>query len=68
MFYESVKKEYEAGKVRVGLPALGHGNRVSIEANGLTSFKAAFLTDAERRQLAELSKIDAMATKAIKSM
>jgi len=67
MFYESVKTAYEAGKVRVGLPALGHGDRVTIEANGFARLKVAFLTDAERQKLAELSKIDAMASKASKS-
>lgn len=67
MFYETVKAAYEAGKVRVGLPALGGGDRVTIEANGLISFKAAFLTNAERQKLAERSKIDAMAVKARKS-
>lgn len=54
MFYEIVKAAYEAGKVRVGLPALGGGNRVTIEANGLIGFKAAFLSEAERQKLAEL--------------
>ncbi|MFJ2454027.1 hypothetical protein ACIOWK_20300 [Pseudomonas protegens] len=67
MFYETVKAAYEAGKVRVGLPALGGGDRVTIEANGLIGFKAAFLTNAERQKLAERSKIDAMAVKARKS-
>ncbi|MEB0221355.1 hypothetical protein [Pseudomonas sp. AB12(2023)] len=63
MFYESVKAAYKAGKVRVGLPALGLGTRVTIEANGLTSLKAVFLSDSERQKLAELSKIDAKITK-----
>lgn len=67
MFYETVKAAYEAGKVRVGLPALGGGDRVTIEANGLIGFKAAFLTNAERQKLAERSKIDATAVKARKS-
>lgn len=67
MFYETVKAAYEAGKVRVGLPALGGGDRVTIEANGLIGFKAAFLTNAERQKLAERSKSDAMAVKARKS-
>lgn len=63
MFYETVKAAYEAGKVRVGLPALGGGNRVTIEANGLIGLKAAFLSQAERQKLAELSKTDAIAMK-----
>ncbi|KPG82269.1 hypothetical protein [Pseudomonas sp. RIT-PI-o] len=64
MFYETVKAAYETGKVRVGLPALGGGNRVTIEAKGLIGFKVAFLSEAERQKLAELSKTDAMAMKA----
>ncbi|MGN9498493.1 hypothetical protein ACTMQ1_26570 [Pseudomonas syringae pv. aptata] len=63
MFYESVKKAYHAGEVRVGLPALGHGNRVTIQARGFIGFKAALLSDAERQKLAELCKNDAMAIK-----
>ncbi|NWD57229.1 hypothetical protein HX878_21095 [Pseudomonas veronii] len=67
MFYETVKAAYQAGKVRVGLPAIGGGNRVTIEADGLIGCKAAFLTNAERQKLADLSKIDAMAMKARQS-
>nr|WP_290467296.1 hypothetical protein [Pseudomonas fluorescens] len=67
MFYETVKAAYEAGKVRVGLPALGGGDRVTIEAEGLIACKAAFLSAAEREKLAELSKTDAMAMKASQS-
>lgn len=63
MFYDSVKAAYEAGKVSVGLPTQGHGNRVTIEATGLTGVKAAFLTSHERQKLAELSKADALANK-----
>ncbi|WP_122378208.1 hypothetical protein [Pseudomonas cannabina] len=64
MFYESVKRAYEAGKVRIALPPLGHGNRVTIEARGFSGLQAALLTDAERVKLAELCKFDAMASKA----
>ncbi|MFA4834466.1 MAG: hypothetical protein WC749_00140 [Dehalococcoidia bacterium] len=53
MFYQSVKKAYEAGNVQVGLPAYGHGDRVTIEATGLTRLKAAFLTSKERQKLGE---------------
>lgn len=67
MFYETVKAAYEEGKVRVGLPALGGGDRVTIEANGLIGFKAVYLSEAERQKLAELSKADAMAMKARQS-
>lgn len=67
MLYEAVKAAYEAGKVRVGLPAIGGGNRVTIEASGLIGFKAAFLSKSERQKLAALSKTDAMAMKASQS-
>ncbi|GGM25251.1 hypothetical protein ACFQDN_21810 [Pseudomonas asuensis] len=67
MFYETVKAAYEAGKVRVGLIAIGGGDRVTIEANGLIGFKSAFLSEAERQKLAELSKTDAKAMKARQS-
>lgn len=63
MFYESVKAAYQARKVRVGLPANGGGDRVTIEAEGLIGFKAAFLTQEERQKLVDLSKIDAIAMK-----
>lgn len=53
MFYETVKAAYEAGEVRVGLPAFGGGDRVTIEANGLIGFKAAFLSEAERQKIAD---------------
>jgi len=67
MFYEAVKAAYQAGKVRIGLPAIGGGDRVTIEADGLIGCKAAFLSEAERQKLAELSKADAMAIKARQS-
>lgn len=67
MFYETVKAAYEAGKVRIGLPAIGGGDRVSIEADGLIGCKAAFLSEAERQKLAELSKTEAMVMKASQS-
>nr|WP_228857598.1 hypothetical protein [Pseudomonas syringae] len=59
MFYESVKSAYKAGKVQVGLPAVGYGDRVSIQASGLIGLKAAFLSKPERRLLADLSKSNA---------
>lgn len=54
MFYQSVKMAYEAGHVRIGLPPFGHGDQVSIEANGVTRVKAAFLTKAERQKLGDM--------------
>ncbi|RDE60933.1 hypothetical protein [Aeromonas veronii] len=56
MFFKSVKAAWEAGKVKVGLPAVGHGESVTIEANGLVGFKAKFLNSDERQKLAALSK------------
>nr|WP_176456135.1 hypothetical protein [Pseudomonas fluorescens]CEK42594.1 hypothetical protein PQBR55_0215 [Pseudomonas fluorescens SBW25] len=67
MFYETVKAAYQAGKVRIGLPAICGGDRVTIEADGLIGCKAAFLSEAERQKLAELSKTDAIAIKASQS-
>ncbi|MFL1495608.1 hypothetical protein [Pseudomonas antarctica] len=67
MFYETEKAACEAGKARVGLSTLGGDNRVTIEANGLIGFKAAFLSEAERQKLTEFSKNDAMAMKALQS-
>jgi hypothetical protein len=61
MFYESTKANWLAGKVRVVLPAAGHGEHVKFEADGLIGFKAAFLSAAERKLLAELAKSDAQA-------
>ncbi|RWT81249.1 hypothetical protein [Aeromonas caviae] len=58
MFFKSVKAAWEAGKVKVGLPAVGHGESVTIEANGLVGFKAKFLSPAERQELAALSRKD----------
>lgn len=67
MFYETVKAAYESGRVRVGLPAKGGGERINIEADGLLGCKAAFLSEAERQKLAELSKKDAVTMKARQS-
>ncbi|MBM5458740.1 hypothetical protein H8F21_14325 [Pseudomonas sp. P66] len=64
MFYEIVKAAYEAGNVRVVPSNPGCGDRITVEADGLIGFKAAFLTNTERQMLAELSKNDAMAVTA----
>lgn len=64
MFYRDVEAAFKAGKVRVGLPALGHGDGITIEAGGLIGVKAAFLSRAERQMLADLSKSNAIAVKA----
>jgi hypothetical protein len=61
MFYETIKSAYKAGKVQIGLPPLGHGDQVSIQARGLIGLKATFLSKPERRLLANLSKSDAQA-------
>ncbi|WP_323601023.1 hypothetical protein [Pseudomonas putida] len=67
MFYEAVKAANQAGKVRIGMPAVGGGDRVTIEAGGLIACKAAFLSKAERHKLAEICKADAIAMKARQS-
>lgn len=59
MFYESVRAAWEIGKVRVILSAVGFGERVTIEADGLVRLKAAFLSRGERQMLAELSQLAA---------
>ncbi|WP_017519994.1 hypothetical protein ACQCLI_32160 (plasmid) [Pseudomonas nitroreducens] len=64
MFYKAVEAAFQAGKVRVGLPALGHTGGITIEANGLIGLKSVFLSRAERHKLAELCKSDALAAKA----
>lgn len=56
MFYESVRAEWEIGKVRVILPAVGLGEDAKFEADGLVGLKAAFLSRSERKMLAELAK------------
>ena len=60
MFFKCVKTAWEAGKVSVGLPAVGHGGSVTIEAKGLVGIKAKFLSSDERQALAALSKKAAM--------
>ncbi|CAD0266033.1 hypothetical protein DENIT_70010 [Pseudomonas veronii] len=67
MFYQSIESAYRAGQVRVGRPALGHGEGITIEARGLIRLKALFLSLAERQRLGELSKADASAYKASKT-
>ncbi|MDU1985423.1 MAG: hypothetical protein E6733_09975 [Streptococcus parasanguinis] len=70
MFFRCVKQGWDAGKVRVGLPAgnssgtSGIATTVSIEGKGLLGFMALFLSRKERQALAELSKSDALAVKA----
>jgi hypothetical protein len=55
MFYQSVEAAYRAGEVSIGLPAVGQGNKVYIEAKGLIGWQAKFLSKAERRMLADYS-------------
>lgn len=55
MFYQSVKSAYIAGRVQIGLPPVGQGDHVTIEATGVTRILVAFLTDAERQMLGDLA-------------
>jgi len=55
MFYHSVEAAYRAGEVSIGLPAVGQGNKVYIEAKGLIGWKAKFLNKEERRMLVDFS-------------
>jgi len=64
MFCQNVVAAWEAGKTKIGLPALGHGDQVHIEARGLTRFQAWFLSGKERRMLAGVSKTRAIAAAA----
>jgi len=70
MFFRCVKQGWDAGKVRVGLPAgiinwtSGIATPVSIEGEGLLGFLALLLSCKERQALAELSKSNALAVKA----
>lgn len=63
MFYEDVKGAWVAGKVRIGLPAIGRlasdDCKVSVEASGLIGLKAKFLSRAERMKLVDLMKAEA---------
>lgn len=61
MFYSYIESKWRKGQVRVGLPARGHGNAVTVEANGLAGFAAGFLSQPEKQQLADLAKEDAQA-------
>lgn len=59
MFYREIKAAWQNGKVRVGLPAQGHGTKVTIEAPGLLGFKARLLSSSEKALLAKAAKADA---------
>ncbi len=60
MFYRYLKSKWEAGKVKIGLPALGAGDKVYIEAKGLTGIAASFLSAKEKQQLKDLARKDAL--------
>lgn len=59
MFYQEIKAAWQKGKVRVGLPAHGHGSDVTIEASGMLGLKAKFLSRAEKTMLAKAAKSEA---------
>lgn len=59
MFYRDIKAAWQQGKVRVGLPAQGHGTTVTVEAYGVLGLKAMFLSSAEKSLLAKAAKGDA---------
>lgn len=61
MLLEYVKMHWGRGTVSVGLPALGHGDKVTIEATGLPGLAACFLSQSEKAQLAEIVKAEAKA-------
>ena len=61
MFYQHVEQQWKAGKVSVGLPARGHGKRVSLEGTGITRLAIAFLSEPERQKIADLAREDAIA-------
>lgn len=59
MFYREIKTAWQDGKVRVGLPAHGHGTHVTVEASGVLGLKARFLSSSEKALLAKAAKADA---------
>lgn len=59
MFYREIKTAWQAGKVRVGLPAHGNGTNVTIEASGILGLKAKFLSSAEKSLLGKAAKAEA---------
>lgn len=59
MFYKDIKTGWEAGKVRIGLPAEGHGTQVTVEAPGVLGFKARLLSSTEKTRLAEVARREA---------
>ena len=57
MLFDYVKKHWEAGNISVGLPAVGHGNKVYLEGKGLAlSLACIFLSKSNRQKIADLSK------------
>ena len=61
MFSSYIENQWRQGKVKIGLPAHGHGDQVAVEATGFAGCLAGFLTSAEKRRLADLAKHDAKA-------
>ncbi|WP_304526799.1 hypothetical protein [Halomonas sp. I5-271120] len=64
MFYHDIKTAWEAGKVRIGLPAEGHGTKVTVEAPGVLGFKARLLSSTEKTRLAKAAKREASRSRA----
>jgi|TARA_R110000851_G_scaffold319888_1_gene484492 hypothetical protein len=52
MFYPDIVDAWKAGSVKIGLPAVGHGDKMTVEAPGLLGLKAKFLTPSEKVRLA----------------
>jgi hypothetical protein len=59
MFYPFIESKWQKGRVRVGLPARGYGETVTVEARGLAGFASRFLSKSEKQRLADLAKKDA---------
>lgn len=52
MFYTDVVEAWKAGSIKIGLSAVGHGDKMTIEAPGLLGLKAKFLSPSEKVKLA----------------
>jgi hypothetical protein len=56
MFYRDIFDAWKAGSIKIGLPAVGYGDKLTIEAPGLLGFKAKLLSPSEKVMLALAAK------------
>ncbi|WP_045861692.1 hypothetical protein [Teredinibacter purpureus] len=61
MLFNYIEKQWKAGNVRAGLPAVGHGDTIYLEGKGLfVTLALLFLSDFERTKISALSKAEAI--------